>query len=186
MPQANAPSILNYMPLPKSKGKKYRPYDPSTDPRPQFDLSFPMDRMGGAGSTGGSVSVAGSEASDRDRDKAGPEVHGLVRQTKKTSSPTRNRNAAGGSPVRARELEPLMRSSVEGDIYRDISFPTNRYQQDNYSTSSIVEAGSTQRFGQHINFTIRRIYNGCFSIDIGVRDTNQQWQVLIQKVEVST
>lgn len=182
MPQANAPSILNYVPLPKSKGKKPRPYDPSSDPRPQFDLSFPMDRMGGAGSTGGSVSTAGAEPSDRDR--ADPEVHTAVRHTKKTSSPTRNRNAAGGSPVRARELEPLMRSSVEGDIYRDISFPTNRYQQDNYSTSAIVEAGSTQRFGQHINFTIRRIYNGCFSIDIGVRDTNQQWQVLIQKVEV--
>lgn len=182
MPQSNAPSLLDYIPQPKPN-KKIRPYDPSSDARPEFNLSFPLEhpsRIAGGGSLGGS---------DRDYDSNGRmngHIAGQVRQTKKTPSPTRNRNAGGlSSPIRGKDLEPLIRSSLEGDIYRDVSFSMNRYQQDNYSTSAIIEAGSTHRFGQHINFTIRRIYNGCFSVDIGVRDTSQQWQVLIQKVEAT-
>ena len=37
---------------------------------------------------------------------------------------------------------------------------------------------------RHVNFAIRRIYNGCFTIDINVIDTNQKWEVLIQKSDV--
>jgi hypothetical protein len=185
MPQSTGPSILNWMPLPKPKVRNNSKWARS-DPKPQFNLQFPAERP--SRPLGGSDRIAHTHThthttSSKSISDAAVETHSPRRGqgggARGSKGAPRLTNAARG----AKDLSPLLSSSAEMDIYRDISFPSTRYQQDSCDTS-IIEAGSTLRFGTRFNFTIHKIYNGSFAVDISVVETNQQWQVLIQKCEV--
>lgn len=144
MPQASAPSILNLLPLPKGKRPKNLPqYDPSNDPRPKFNLSFPLE------SSRAAVRHLDMSESNPDRDFVSPSPRAPGRQTKSTDHPIRNMNfGSSGSPIRSKDLDPLLRSAAEKEIYRELNFPTSQYQQSLYSSSMIIEAGSTYLFGR--------------------------------------